>query len=190
MSSRKTTKLQIRASEEMCSSYRCGIEKTSSQMRTPDHQGGSNRLFSQKYRQWLQRKSTCCSTSLVRYILFSLDWWSAYRDVVVSVKHLCIKQNKVFLIYIVFNICLNAYFDWIQLTLYSSSTFSEKFEGSFILMFTRCCWQALTTVAASIINNSLQAFWNSQLNTKWRMASNKNEGVQLLSSKGKIRQEF
>ena len=97
----KTTKLQIRASEEMCSSYRCGIEKTSSQMRTPDHQGGSNRLFSQKYRKWLQRKSTCCSTSLVRYILFSLDWWSAYRDVVVSVKHLCIKQNKVFLIYIV-----------------------------------------------------------------------------------------
>ena len=97
----KTTKLQIRASEEMCPSYRCGIEKTSSQMRTPDHQGGSNRLFSQKYRQWLQRKSTCCSTSLVRYILFSLDWWSAYRDVVVSVKHLCIKQNKVFLIYIV-----------------------------------------------------------------------------------------
>ena len=96
----KTTKLQIRASEEMCPSYRCGIEKTSSQMRTPDHQGGSNRLFSQKYRQWLQRKSTCCSTSLVRYILFSLDWWSAYRDVVVSVKHLCIKQNKVFLIYI------------------------------------------------------------------------------------------
>ena len=42
-----TTKLQIRAPEEIFPSYRCGIEKTSSQMRTPDHQGGSNRLFSQ-----------------------------------------------------------------------------------------------------------------------------------------------
>ena len=71
MPSCKTTKLQIRASEEMCPSYRCGIEKTSSQMRTPDHQGGSKRLFfSQKYRQWLPKKSKCCSTPLVRYILF------------------------------------------------------------------------------------------------------------------------
>ena len=99
MPSCKTTKLQIRASEEMCPSYRCGIEKTSSQMRTPDHQGGSNRFFSQKYRQWLPNQNVV-QHFLVRYILFSLDWWSAYRDVVVSVKHLCIKQNKVFLIYI------------------------------------------------------------------------------------------
>ena len=57
--------------------------------------GAVTGFFSQKYRQWLQRKSKC-STPLVRYFLFSLDWWSAYRDVVVSVKHLCIKQNKVF----------------------------------------------------------------------------------------------
>ena len=49
-----TTKLQIRAPEEIFPSYRCGIEKTSSQMRTPDppdHQRGSNRLFSKKNRQ-------------------------------------------------------------------------------------------------------------------------------------------
>ena len=31
-----TTKLQIRAPEEMFPSYGCGIDKTSSQMRTPD----------------------------------------------------------------------------------------------------------------------------------------------------------